>query len=115
VAWSQFASSEFVFCGNLRLGTPNCAFTEDHVVRSNHGAAHGEDREDDVRLPTPLAQLPRKSNKSASWWREQARAGRFRTVPFGASEAIPPDEMDRIAREGLPPLPRRAPKGKTAA
>jgi hypothetical protein len=84
------------------------------VRESNHGTAQGQGREDDVRLPTPLAQLPQKSNKSASWWRGQARAGRFRTVPFGASDAIPPDEMDRIAREGLPPLPRRAPKGKTA-
>jgi hypothetical protein len=76
---------------------------------SNHGTAQS-----DVRLPTPIAEASRKSGKSESWWRAQARAGRFRVVPFGG-DAIPPDEMDRISREGLPPLPRRAPKGKTAA
>jgi hypothetical protein len=84
------------------------------MSKSNHGAAHGEGREHDVRLPIPLAQASRKSDKSESWWRGQKRAGRFRTVPFGDGDAIPPDEWDRIAREGLPPLPRRATKGKTA-
>jgi hypothetical protein len=80
----------------------------------NHSATHSEGWEDDVRLPIPLAQLPRKSDKSESWWRGQARAGRFRVVPFGDGDAIPPDEMDKIAREGLPPLPRRSPKGRVA-
>jgi hypothetical protein len=73
---------------------------------------HGEGQQE--RMPTTFAQAAKGSKYSTSWWRGQARAGRFRTVPFGRGEAIPPDEMDRISREGLPPLPRRVPKGKVA-
>jgi hypothetical protein len=62
---------------------------------SNHGAAHGEGREDGARMPTTLAQASRKSDKSISWWRGQAGSASFRSAP---SEAIPPDEMDRISR-----------------
>jgi hypothetical protein len=76
---------------------------------------HGEGREGGARMPTPYAEASRKSGKSISWWRGQGRAGRFRVVPFGDAEAIPPDEWDRISREGLPPLPRRSLKGEAAA
>jgi hypothetical protein len=85
------------------------------LSESNHGAGPGEGREYGTRMPTTFAQASRRSDKSISWWRAQARAGRFRVVPFGASEAIPPDEMDRISREGLPPLPPRSLKGEAAA
>lgn len=84
-------------------------------TESNHGAAHGEGREYGTRMPTTFAQASQKSDKSISWWRAQARAGRIRVIQFGASEAIPPDEMDRISREGLPPLPRRSLKGAATA
>lgn len=77
--------------------------------------AHGEGRDGDARMPTTFAQASRMSDKSISWWRGQARAGRFRVVQFGDGDAIPADEWNRISREGLPPLPRRSPKGETAA
>jgi hypothetical protein len=63
-----------------------------------------EAREDHVRMPVTFAQAARDYGKSISWWRAQAKAGRFRVIKFGGAAAIPPDEMDRIAREGLPPL-----------
>jgi hypothetical protein len=84
-------------------------------MESNHGAAHGEGRDGGARMPTTFAQASRMSDKSTSWWRGQARAGRFRVVRFGDGDAIPADEWDRISREGLPPLPRRSLKGEAAA
>jgi hypothetical protein len=83
-------------------------------IERNGGTTHSEGREDGAQGPVTYAKASQQYGKSISWWRAQARAGRFRVVPFGASEAIPQDEMARIAREGLPPLPRRAPKGKAA-
>jgi hypothetical protein len=83
--------------------------------KSNHGTAQDEGGEYGTQMPTTFAQASRKSGKSISWWRGQARAGRFRVIPFGDADAIPPDEMDRISREGLPPLPRRSLKGEAAA
>jgi hypothetical protein len=79
-------------------------------TESSPGAAQGEGRVARVRMPTTFAQASAEHGNSASWWRAQARAGRIRVVPYGRGDAIPPDEMDRISREGLPPLPRRAPK-----
>jgi hypothetical protein len=59
----------------------------------------------------PLNAASGKYGMSVEWWRAQKRIGTIRTVPFGRSCAIPPDEMARILREGLPPLR----KPKTAA
>ena len=82
-------------------------------IERNGGTTHSEGREDGAQGPVTYAKASQQYGKSISWWRAQARAGRFRVVPFGG-DAIPPDEMDRISREGLPPLPRRSPKGRVA-
>lgn len=57
---------------------------------------------------TTLKQASLKYGFSVSWWAQQAARGAFRTVQFGSSRAIPSDEMERILKEGLPPLnPRK--------
>jgi hypothetical protein len=57
-----------------------------------------------------FVEASRRHGNSVDWWRRQAKRGAFRTVPFGRSAAIPPDEWARLMREGIGPLPTTARK-----
>jgi hypothetical protein len=50
------------------------------------------------------------SGKSPSWWRQQARRGALKTIPFGSGQRITPAEFGRVMREGIGPLRIRTPK-----
>ena len=44
-----------------------------------------------------------------------AEAGKIKTIYIGARRVVPPDEVRRILREGVPqPRPRRAKKAKVS-
>jgi hypothetical protein len=62
--------------------------------------------------PKKFSECSREYGGSESWWRAQAAAGAVRTIQFGRCRAVPAAELDRIAREGLPPLVL---KGKKSA
>jgi hypothetical protein len=77
------------------------------------------------RPPLTLVELQALVRKSRPWVYKAMKAGLIRYIMIGDTRAIPPEEADRIEREGIaslrppdipPPKPRaRFPRKKAAA
>ena len=65
----------------------------------------------DATLEQPLAVTITKAAQLLSLGRSTfypyIKAGIVRTIPAGNDQRVPMDEVRRIAREGLPPLPKK--------
>jgi hypothetical protein len=60
--------------------------------------------------PVPLERAAANIGKSSAWLRAQIRAGRVKAIQLGGGTRLAPEEIRRIQREGLPPMPRPTPK-----
>jgi hypothetical protein len=92
----------------------------DHINHKERGLARSmeglnvtdlkNDKPPRGETPVPLERAATEVGKSAAWLRAQIRAGRVKAIQLGGGTRLAPEEIRRIQREGLPPMPRPTPK-----
>jgi hypothetical protein len=68
------------------------------------------------RAPISMLELPALTRKGRAWNYKAIKAGKIKTIWIGDQQYVPPDEADRIEREGVGSLrPADAPPPKPRA